>query len=92
MPLKPCLTCGRLSRGSYCAAHEPVAWRLRPSPSSRDRPSPSFREGWTSDDPYSPSQVSFRYAVRKIAARTAFITVTADEKRRTFVRRVNWVL
>jgi 5-methylcytosine-specific restriction enzyme A len=40
MPVKPCLHpgCGRLSRGSYCALHEPKAWKLRPSPSSRDRP------------------------------------------------------
>lgn len=37
MPLKPCLRCGRLSSGSYCPAHQPTGWKLRQSPSSRDR-------------------------------------------------------
>jgi hypothetical protein len=40
MPLKPCLTCGTLTKGSYRPAHQPVnatGWRERPSPSSRNR-------------------------------------------------------
>lgn len=40
MALRPCLRCGVLvERGSYCAAHQPVGFYVRPSPSSRDRPS-----------------------------------------------------
>ena len=46
VPLKPCLRCGRLSPGSYCADHDPArqAWKVRPSPSSRDRLPPSVRK------------------------------------------------
>jgi len=42
MPVKPCLVCGRLSRGSHCPAHR-VGWTARPSPSSRDRVQPPER-------------------------------------------------
>lgn len=53
MPLTPCLACGRLSKGgSYCASHEPKAWKVRPSPSSRDRPSPRLRERIKRRDSY----------------------------------------
>jgi 5-methylcytosine-specific restriction endonuclease McrA len=44
VPLKPCLTCGRLSRRSYCPGHLPVGWYDRPSPSSRDRLAPNVRQ------------------------------------------------
>lgn len=43
MPVMPCLRCGRLTRGSYCPEHKPKPHVLRPSPSSRDRPSPALR-------------------------------------------------
>jgi 5-methylcytosine-specific restriction endonuclease McrA len=48
VPLKPCLRCGRLTpSGSYCPLHEPrhhpSGFRLRPSPSSRSRPSGKLR-------------------------------------------------
>jgi hypothetical protein len=36
--LKPCITCGRLSAESYCPQHRRTGFKLRPSPSSRDRP------------------------------------------------------
>ena len=47
MPLKPCLACGRLTKGSYCSKHQPVrrvvsGCRVRPSPSSLDRPPPAL--------------------------------------------------
>jgi len=38
--VRPCIRCGVLiERGSYCRAHQPSGFRLRPSPSSLDRPS-----------------------------------------------------
>jgi hypothetical protein len=40
VPVKPCLVCGALSPGSYCARHRPAGWRARPSPSSLDRLAP----------------------------------------------------
>ena len=47
MPVKPCISCGTLTRnGSYCPAHEPVnptGFYARPSPSSRNRLSPARR-------------------------------------------------
>ncbi len=43
MAMKPCLKCGRLSSGSYCARHTPKGWRDRPSPSALDRPPVKLR-------------------------------------------------
>jgi hypothetical protein len=43
VPLKPCIRCGALGTGSYCAAHAPVAHRDRPSPSTLNRTTPTQR-------------------------------------------------
>lgn len=35
--MRPCLTCGEPSPGSYCTAHEPASWMDRRARSSRER-------------------------------------------------------
>jgi 5-methylcytosine-specific restriction endonuclease McrA len=37
VPLRPCLTCGELSRGSYCERHTPPPWRGYRSPGRGSR-------------------------------------------------------
>jgi 5-methylcytosine-specific restriction endonuclease McrA len=42
MPLRPCLTCGTLTTGSYCPKHDPRLHKVT-SPTAIDRPSPTLR-------------------------------------------------